>query len=49
MRAVDLPMRKVAMKMASAPRDVTLLPMRGIIVIGSSISYICYLASILSF
>ncbi len=41
MRAGVRPMRKVAMKIARAPRDVTLLPMRGIIVIGRIISYMC--------
>ncbi len=39
MRLGALPMRKVAMKMARAPIDVTLLPMSGIMVIGRIISY----------
>jgi|GEM_PF-4675731 len=38
-------MRKVAMKIARAPKQVTLLPMRGIIVIGSIISYMYYFAT----
>ena len=38
-------MRKVAMKIARAPKQVTLLPMRGIIVMGSIISYMYYFAT----
>ncbi len=49
LRPGRLPIRSVAMKIARAPKEVMLLPMSGIIVIGGIISYMSVLANFASF